>query len=111
MIIDKLKIKYSLYNISTNSHGTRAFQRLLDFITREEDFNILKEFFQKNIYKLIIDNNGNHVIQKLFYIFPKDKNSFIFEEITNHCFEISRLKLGGCVIQKALEIANDIQKV
>lgn len=100
-----------MFNISTNSHGTRAFQRLLDFITKEEDFNTLKEFFQKNIYKLIVDNNGNHIIQKLFYIFPKDKNNFIFEEITKHCLEISRLKLGGCVIQKAVDTANETQKV
>ena len=57
------------------------------------------------------DNNGNHVVQKLFYIFPKKMNQFIFDEINKHCLDIARLKLGGCVIQKALDNGNESQKV
>lgn len=58
-----------------------------------------------------MDTNGIHVIQKLFYIFPKSKNQFIFDEMTKYCTEISRLKLGGCLIQKAIDTSNEIQKV
>ena len=53
-----------------------------------------------------MDTNGIHVIQKLFYIFPKSKNQFIFDEMTKYCTEISRLKLGGCLIQKAIDTSN-----
>lgn len=58
-----------------------------------------------------MDNNGNHVIQKLFYIFPSTNNQFIFDQIIKNCIEISGLKLGCCVIQKAIETASEIQKV
>jgi Pumilio-family RNA binding repeat len=59
---------------------------------------------------LILDQNGNHVIQKVLLVFPKSKNQFLFDEITKSCLEISKLRLGVCIIQKALEMSNDIQK-
>lgn len=57
-----------------------------------------------------MDNNGNHVIQKVISAFPKQKNQFILEEVTKYCVEISKLKLGGCIIQKTLENSNELQK-
>jgi len=104
------KIKGSLFIISINTHGTRAFQRMLDFINSDQDFDILKDFFQKNLFNLIKDNSGNHVVQKLFYVFPKNKNQFIFEELAKHIFEVSKLKQGGCIIQKAFDTSNIDQK-
>ena len=71
----------------------------------------MKEFFIKNFYNLFNDNNGNHVIQKALYSFPKNKNQFIIDEVIKYCVEISKLKLGGCIIQKALENSNEQQKV
>ena len=58
-----------------------------------------------------MDNNGNHVIQKLIYSFNKNKNQFILDEVTKYCVEISKLKLGGCIIQKALENSSENQRV
>ena len=72
---------------------------------------MLKDFYQKNFYNLFMDNNGNHVIQKVLYSFPKNKNQFIIDEVTKYCVEISKLKLGGCIIQKALDNCTEQQKV
>ena len=58
-----------------------------------------------------MDNNGNHVIQKILYSFPKNKIQFILDEVTKYCIEISKLKLGGCIIQKSLDCSNENQKV
>ena len=58
-----------------------------------------------------MDNNGNHVIQKLIYSFNKNKNQFILDEVTKYCVDISKLKLGGCIIQKALENSSENQRV
>jgi hypothetical protein len=106
-----MKIKNSLYIISTNTHGTRVLQKILDLITNESDYDVLKDFFLKNFYNLFTDNNGNHVIQKVINSYPKQKNQFVMEEVTKFCVDISKLKLGGCIIQKALENSSEHQKV
>ena len=73
-----------------NQFGTRALQKLLDFITLDSDFDILRDYLTSHIYTLIQDQNGNHVIQKILTIFPKNKNQFIFDEINKNILE--RLK-------------------
>ena len=108
-IIDK--IKNSLFIIATNTHGTRVLQKILDYISNENDLELFRDFFQKNFYNLFMDNNGNHVIQKVIYSFPKNKNQFIIEEVTKFCVDISKLKLGGCIIQKALDNSVEQLKV
>ena len=65
-----------------NQYGTRAFQTLIDFITSEQDFDILREVMLNNVSTLSLDQNGNHVIQKLLFALPKSKNQFIFDELT-----------------------------
>lgn len=97
--------------IAINTHGTRVLQKILDLVYNENDLELLKEFFIKNFYNLFNDNNGNHVIQKVLCSFPKQKNNLIIDEVIKFCVEISRLKLGGCIIQKALDNSSENQKV
>ncbi len=115
-IIDKVnryinQIKGSLLIIAINTHGTRVLQKILDLVSNESDLELLKDFFIKNFFNLFNDNNGNHVIQKVLCSFPKHKNQFIIEEVTKFCVEISKLQLGGCIIQKALDNSSETQKV
>jgi len=104
------KIKNSLFNIATNTHGTRVLQKMLDIVSGDYEMELLKEFFSKNFYNLVTDSNGNHVIQKVITAYPKNKNQFLFDDITKHCVDISKIKLGGCVIQKTFDTANEVQK-
>ena len=64
-----------------------------------------------NIFNLIKDINGNHVIQKILLLFPQDKNSFIMEEIIQNIIEISKLKQGSCIFQKVIERSSELDKV
>ena len=60
--------KNYLYEISINPYGTRALQKMLDNLGNnmtEEDINILLKFSQGNIYQMMKDINGNHVIQSI----------------------------------------------
>lgn len=70
---------------------------------QKEITDILLTFLKGNIFKLILDLNGNHVIQKALVSLPNQYCGFIFDEITLNILEISKLKQGTCIIQKALE--------
>jgi len=80
---------------------------MLEVTKTENDYKIIKEFVTNNVFNLIKDINGNHVIQKILLIYPQNKNSFILEEINKNIIEISKLKQGGCIFQKVNEKANE----
>ena len=65
----------------------------------------------QNIYNLIKDINGNHVVQKILLLYPKEKNSFIIEEIIQNIIEIAKLKQGSCIFQKVIDRASEQDKV
>jgi hypothetical protein len=105
------KIKPKIYSISTHCYGTRGFQRILDFISEQADYEIMKEYLINNILNLIKDVNGNHVVQKVLQVYPTERNHYVLDEIIKNILEISKLKQGGCIFQKAVEKANEIDKV
>jgi hypothetical protein len=104
-------IKPNLYKIATNSYGTRGLQKILDYANTPKDIEILNEFLKNNIFKLVQDMNGNHVIQKVLVVFPNQNCRFIYEELAANILEISKLKQGTCIIQKALERDIKLEKV
>jgi hypothetical protein len=105
------KIKNKLFLISTNCYGTRVFQKILEHISQDQDYEMIREYLKNNVYNLIKDTNGNHVIQKLIQIYPMEKNSFIINEILENIAEISKLKQGSCIFQKIIDHANASDKV
>jgi len=108
-LLEKIKIK--LYQISTNPYGTRVFQKMLEYITHDSELEIIKEYVTNNVFSLVKDTNGNHVIQKILQIYPNEKNSFILKEIEENIVEISKLKQGSCIFQKVLEYSKAVDKV
>lgn len=104
------KIRGKIYLIATNSYGTRGFQKMLEYTTSDTDYEILKDFLTSNVFNLIKDVNGNHVVQKIIQIIPANKNSFILNEIIKHIVDISKLKQGSCVFQKVIDKSIDSDK-
>ena len=64
-----------------------------------------------NVLNLIKDINGTHVIQKVLSVYPVERNHFILSEIIENILEISKLKQGGCIFQKAIEKGAGYDKV
>jgi hypothetical protein len=111
-------IRPNIYIVSVNQYGTRVFQRLLDYfcvnynkIENQVINEIFKELVLNHTSQLIADTDGNHVFQKVLMLYPKHENNFIYEELVKICFEISKSKKGGCIFQRAFELANYEQKV
>ncbi len=96
------RIKPNLLTLSNNPYGTRAFQKLLDYIN-DKDYDIIKDFITHNMLSLLKDNNGNHVVQKIILIYPKEKNTFLYIETAKYIVELSKLKQGSCIFQKLID--------
>ena len=104
--------KNYLYEISINPYGTRALQKMLDNLGNnmtEEDINILLKFSQGNIYQMMKDINGNHVIQSIIEnIKNKDYLTPIYKEICDNIVNMMKTKSGSCcVFPKILNNINE----
>ncbi len=100
------QIKNSLLEISLNPYGTRALQKLIENLSStisNDDINILLNFLKGNVFKIINDINGNHVIQSIIdAIKNNDKLTPLYSEINENLIEISKIKQGCCVFPKIL---------
>ena len=104
--------KNYLLEISINPYGTRALQKLLDNLgstLTEEDINIILKFSQGNIYQMVKDINGNHVIQSIIEnIKNKDYLTPIYKEMCDNIVSIMKTKSGSCcVFPKIFNNIND----
>ena len=99
-----------IVRVSTNVHGTRAVQRLVDFITTKEQFAILRAGIGDDVIRLIKDVNGNHVIQRCLHAIPSEDNQFIFDAIFRQLYSVATHRHGCCVLQRCLDMGNADQK-
>jgi hypothetical protein len=106
-----LSLKQKIYTIFTNCYGTRGIQKIIEFVNEESEYNIIKEYTKGKVFNLIRDVNGNHVIQKILLVYPTNRSDHILEEIIESIEEISKLKQGGCIFQKAVDKADEEMKV
>ena len=53
-----------MVKIALNSHGTRALQKMIEFISTSEQIQTIINALKHQVVELIQDLNGNHVIQK-----------------------------------------------
>lgn len=53
-----------MVKIALNSHGTRALQKMIEFVSTPEQIQTVIQALNDKVVELIQDLNGNHVIQK-----------------------------------------------
>ena len=100
-----------LVNISLNMHGTRAVQKMLEFLSTAEQIRIATAALDTNAVTLIKDLNGNHVIQKCLNRLATQENQFIYDAVSRHCVEVASHRHGCCVLQRCIDHASEPQKV
>ncbi|CUA77447.1 Pumilio homology domain family member 4 [Saccharomyces cerevisiae S288c] [Rhizoctonia solani] len=113
-------VAHDLVGISLNMHGTRAVQKMIDFLSTQRQAN--PSSYDAQIHSIIValsmhvvtlikDLNGNHVIQKcLNRLIPED-NQFIYNAVAAHCVEVATHRHGCCVLQRCIDHASDQQRI
>lgn len=105
-------ISGELVSISLNMHGTRAVQKMIDYLSTQRQVQSLILALNLNVVTLIkgqfwlarqcssrclvadspfarSDLNGNHVIQKCLNHLPPEDNQFIYNAVATHCIEVA----------------------
>ena len=119
-----------MLQIALNQHGTRALQKLIEFLSTDEQVRVnilhldlteplIRSFFQiqtmiyslkDRVVELIQDLNGNHVIQKCLNHLAPEKAQFIFDSVGTNCVVVGTHRHGCCVLQRCIDHASGMQK-
>ncbi|TGJ82600.1 hypothetical protein E0Z10_g6169 [Xylaria hypoxylon] len=100
-----------MVRIALNQHGTRALQKMIEFVTTPTHVQIIIEALRYRVVELIQDLNGNHVIQKCLNKLGSADSEFIFSAVGTHCIEVGTHRHGCCVLQRCIDHATGPQKV
>ncbi|KKY24830.1 putative mrna binding protein pumilio 2 [Diplodia seriata] len=100
-----------MVKIALNQHGTRALQKMIEYVSTTEQINIIIEALRHNVVTLIQDLNGNHVIQKCLNHLGSKDSQFIFEAVGRSCVVVGTHRHGCCVLQRCIDHASGDQRI
>ncbi|KAI9295088.1 ARM repeat-containing protein [Neoconidiobolus thromboides FSU 785] len=102
--------------ISMDMHGTRAVQKMLEFLASCTDseasnsITSLSEAIKDHVVDLIKDIHGNHVIQKCINRLDSKHNQFIYDSVSKYTMQVATHRHGCCVLQRCIDFASPEQK-
>jgi hypothetical protein len=99
-----------LVRIALNQHGTRALQKMIEFISTPGQIQTIINALRYRVVELIQDLNGNHVIQKCLNKLSSVDAQFIFDAVGTHCVDVGTHRHGCCVLQRCIDHASGDQK-
>lgn len=101
---------HDLVRIALNQHGTRALQKMIEFMSTPRQVHIVIQALRTQVVDLIQDLNGNHVIQKCLNKFTPRDAQFIFDAVGKSCTDVGTHRHGCCVLQRCIDHAVGDQK-
>jgi len=109
-VLKRVAANNELVNVSLNTHGTRAVQKLIETLSSPEQVQIVIKALEPGVVSLIKDLNGNHVVQRcLQRLGPRD-SQFVYDAAGAHCVEIATHRHGCCVLQRCVDFATGEQR-
>lgn len=99
-----------LVKIALNQHGTRALQKMIEFISTPRQTQTVIKSLKNHVVELVQDLNGNHVIQKCLNRLSPEDAEFIYEAVGSHCVVVGTHRHGCCVLQRCIDHASGNQK-
>ncbi|MCD7455939.1 hypothetical protein HAX54_030226 [Datura stramonium] len=99
-----------LVKASRTTHGTRVVQKLIETMKTRLEISLVIRALQPGILNLMMDVNGNHVIQRCLHCLSKDHNKLIFDVATKHCADIATHRYGCCVLNKCITYSTGKQR-
>jgi len=101
---------HDLVRIALNQHGTRALQKMIEFISTAGQIQTIIGALRYRVVELIQDLNGNHVIQKCLNKLSPTDAQFIFDAVGTNCIDVGTHRHGCCVLQRCIDHASGEQK-
>lgn len=90
-------------------HRTNLALQILEHALVEDQVELIKEL-EPVISKVIKDQHGNHVIQKILTIVPREYTDFIINSFRGRVHDLSKNIYACRLIQRVLESGNDADK-
>ena len=98
-----------IIEMSNSSHGTRVIQKVIENVESQSLIEEILKKFKENVVGLVLDSNGNHVIQKCLSYFVPEQVDFMYMEIMASVEEVATHKHGCCVLQRCIDYCNEDQ--
>ncbi|KAK4352412.1 hypothetical protein RND71_027930 [Anisodus tanguticus] len=99
-----------LVKASRTTHGTRVVQKLIETMKTRLEISLVIRALQPGIFNLMMDVNGNHVIQRCLQCLSKDHNKVIFDVASKHFVDIATHRYGCCVLNKCITYSTGKQR-
>lgn len=99
-----------MVKIALNQHGTRALQKMIEFINTQTQIDMVIDALRNQVVQLIQDLNGNHVIQKCLNHLKQENIQFIVDAVCVHVVTVGTHRHGCCVLQRCIDHATSLQK-
>ncbi len=99
-----------MLSIALNQHGTRALQKMVEYVSTPEQIEIIVLALKDRVVELVQDLNGNHVIQKCLNKLGPENSQFIFDAVGRHCVIVGTHRHGCCVLQRCIDHAKGAQR-
>lgn len=100
----------AMVSIALNQHGTRALQKMVEYVNTSEQIEIIISALKDRVVELVQDLNGNHVIQKCLNKFGPGNSHFIFDAVGRHCVIVGTHRHGCCVLQRCIDHAKGSER-
>ena len=99
-----------MIKIALNQHGTRALQKMIEFISSPVQVEMITAALDGDVVSLIQDLNGNHVIQKCLNHLEHEDVQFIIDAVCDHVVIVGTHRHGCCVLQRCIDHASGAQR-
>jgi hypothetical protein len=95
----------TIFDVGSNSHGTRVIQHLINFLSTKELLNYFVTIIKPYIIPLLKELNGTHIINKLVNDHPECADE-IYAIIVENCPLLATHKHSCCYLQRLLDGPN-----
>ncbi|GMR37076.1 hypothetical protein PMAYCL1PPCAC_07271 [Pristionchus mayeri] len=98
----------SMFELCMNRYSCRVIQKAIEHLPDDMKVPLLRELKSADLVMLTVDQNANHVIQKIFHSFDLYHWSFIITALLENTFFSAVENKYGCrVIQLAIELLSE----
>ena len=99
-----------LFELSLDPHGTRVVQKVIEVFGQAECIGMVAGALMGHTLDLIMDLNGNHVIQRFLSASTPGLNQFIYDSVCSNVVAVATNRHGCCVLQRCIDAASEYQR-